>query len=504
MNSALDRLAEIVRQAESKNRAQKLGVETKQAADRLATAEERMRKSERALQDIRPARLRDLEAAENDEALLKELKKKLAQAYSSLDSAQQREAESQITTAQIEISTKRKEAQTELDAVIKEADAARRELKAARDGYQTLRKELDALLPHLAGEFTHEDRLAREADSYFPAGQIHALGREIDDGERHFGMLDQREQFNQLKIWIGRYRRLQAWVESGDAATLSDEEQLRLREIFPRLVGISKQYMPGYIEAFSRTFETDWDAYIAEATEQLRMSSDLIRRERDVEIRRRESAARDQEKTRQQREAGLIAFEELKGVVARYHLPDEGVEEFLEVLGRVTSGLGTSEPLLLDIVRPYTELLSGKDFRSLRRNLERVDPEQARQEEIDSYHEQFQDLVAVTRGTRALMIGGDLREDRRRQLQSIFEFGELEWAPYESARPAMMKSLEQRVRNHGLDLVLILKEFVGHHVSESLRPLCEENGIPCLMVEHGYGAAQVAETLRRAMPRLTS
>ena len=66
-------------------------------------------------------------------------------------------------------------------------------------------------------------------------------------------------------------------------------------------------------------------------------------------------------------------------------------------------------------------------------------------------------------------------------------------------RPALMKSLEQRVRNRGVDLILILKEFVAHHVPERLRPLCQESGIPCLMVEHGYGANQIAEALRSGL-----
>ena len=76
------------------------------------------------------------------------------------------------------------------------------------------------------------------------------------------------------------------------------------------------------------------------------------------------------------------------------------------------------------------------------------------------------------------------------------EFGELDWESHEGTRPALLKSLEERVRNRGMDLVLILKEFVGHLVPGRLRPLCEQYGIPCLMVEKGYGTRQVGETLR--------
>jgi hypothetical protein len=504
MSSALERLGELVRQAESRTRAQRLGTETHLAAERLEVAEARMRKAEKLVHEIRPARLRDLEKAEADEALLKEFTKKLAHSLASLEPEQQKAAEREFAAAKEEIAALRTTAQAELEAVAKESDAARRELRAARDQYQALRKELDTLLPHLSGEFAEDDRLAREAENYFPAGQIQALAREIDSGERHFDVLDQREQFAQLKIWIGRYRRLQAWVESGEATGLTDEDNAQLREIFPRLVGISKQYMPGYIEAFSRAFETDWDAYVAEATEQFRQATDTLRQSREAEQRRREQSAREAEQRRLAREAAQVDFEELKQVLARYHLPDEGVAEFLAVLNKVVAGMGTADPQLLDLVRPYADLLTGKEFRALRRNLERVDPDQSRQEEIEAQREQFQDLLAATRGRKAVMIGGDVREEKRKSLQQIFEFDSLEWIPYEKARPAMLGSLEQRVVNRGMDLVLILKEFVGHHVSERLRPLCEDSDIPCLMVDHGYGAAQVAETLRKGLAKLVA
>ena len=97
------------------------------------------------------------------------------------------------------------------------------------------------------------------------------------------------------------------------------------------------------------------------------------------------------------------------------------------------------------------------------------------------------------------MIGGSVREDVRRSLEKVFGFDRLEWVPYEDSKPVMLDSLEQRVRHGSLDLVLILKSFIAHHVPERLRPLCEQNNIPCLMVERGYGAAQIGETIRRGL-----
>ncbi len=501
MTDALERLAELVRQAESKTRAQKLGQETRVAAERLEVAEERLRLVEHRLGEVRPARMRDLQRADSDEALLKELVKKLAHSLNSLDAHLQREAEQQITSAQEQIGNLRREAQAELESTLRETQAARVELREAHESYHKLRKEMDELLPHLAGEFAADDRLARSVAYYFPAGQIQALAFEIDDGERHYGMLDQREQFAQLKIWVGRYRRLQALIDD-EPGDLTEEDHQRLREIFPRLVGVSKQYMPGYIEAFSRTFETDWDSYVSEATEQLRLASDNARRDRDSEQKRREAMARDQERERQSRHAARQALDAFREELQVGQLADVDPGAFLDRLASTITVVGMSDPELLELVLPYDDLLTGPEFRALRRNLERFNSDEARVRETETLRASLKDLHPYTRGCHAVLVGGDQREERRRLLEQVFEFSELEWVAYENARPAMLKSLEQRVRNRGLDLMLILKEFVGHHVTESLRPLCEEQGIPCLLVDHGYGANQIADALRKGINRL--
>jgi hypothetical protein len=497
MSSSLDRLSEMVRQAEVKSRAQKLGVETRQAAESLRAAEERARVAEKRLHDERPARQKALEDADADEVKLKELTRKIAQMLSSGDIT--RDAAGAFTAecdaSRAEIDVKRRTALSELDVLNRSASEARKALQAAMDHYAATRKELDRLQPQLASEFATDDRVARSAEMLLPAGQIHALAREIDDAQTHFGMLDAREQLAQLTIWIGRYRRLQA-MELPD---LSEEDRASLLRLFPRLVGISKQYEPGYIEAFRQGFNTDWDAYVLDAEESLRMASENSRRSKDVEVRRRDQQVREAERKHLARESGQTAMEELKGVIARYHLPEEGVEEFQTALAKVVSGLGASDPSLLELVMPYRDLLTGGDFRAVRRNLDSI--KQGEDRTDDALRDQLSDLLTLTKGRRVLMIGGSAREDMRRTLQRVFLFDELDWENYEGTRPAMLDSLEARVRNHGVDLVLILKNFIAHHVPERLRPLCEAHEIPCLMVEHGYGPAQVAETIRKGMQK---
>jgi hypothetical protein len=326
---------------------------------------------------------------------------------------------------------------------------------------------------------------------YFPGGQLQALTCEIDDSVNHFGQLDQKEQYAQLKIWVGRFRRLQT-------TNLSEEEQAQSRQLFPRLVSISKEYQPGYIEAFQQSFMTDWDAFIAEAQEQLQQASEAARRKRDLERQQAEQQTREAERQRQAREAAQSAMDELKALITRVNLPHEGAEEFRRVLGQVISGYGASDSELLELVMPYRDLVDAwGEFRALRRNLDRLRQDDVKSDE--SLQEQFEDLLTTTQGRKVLMIGGVAREDVRRALLRVFDFDRLDWETYEDTKPAVLESLEQRVRNHGVDLVLILKSFIRHHVPEKLRPLCEQHGIPCLMIEHGYGPAQVAETLRRGL-----
>jgi hypothetical protein len=489
MSEALDRLAELVRQAEAKSRAQRIHIEIQNASDALKAAAERTRVAELRLREVRPVRQREVEEADIEEQQLKDLVKKMATVKSSLESDDS--PEELIMAAHREIEVKRREAIDEIEQVTRESEEAKRELRTAMDAYQQLRLDLDRLQPQLADGLAAEDRLATEAVMYFPAGQLQALSKEVEDGVAHFGLLDPKEQYAQLKIWIGRYRKLQAHP-------LNEDEQAMSRRIFGKLVGLSKEYEPGYIEAFQINFTCDWDKFIEEAQEQMKQATELSRRKREMERQHVEYQSRQQENQRLARESAQEALDELKALFIRHNLPDEGTEEFREVLSRVVSGLGASDPQVLELVMPFRDLIDGwSEFRALRRNLDRLREDESKTDE--ALQEQFDDLTSVTRGMRVLLIGGAAREDNRRLLERVFDFDKLDWESYEDTKPAVLEGLEQRVRNRGVELVLILKSFIRHHVPEKLRPLCEQFGIPCLMVEHGYGPAQIADTLRRGL-----
>jgi hypothetical protein len=447
MTPALERLAELVRQAEAKTRAKKLITEAQLATEQFRTVEARARQATQRLREIRPARLRELEQADGDEQQLKDLVRKLAQFKSSLDPGS--DAENLIETAQAEIKRKREEARTALEVLGHEVDEARRELRTAMDHYQQLRRELDRLQPQLATTFAAEDRLLWDAETLFPGGQLQALAREVEASLGLFASLVKMEQYAQLKIWIGRLRLYQA---SGEDGTGEETPAPLAQRVFHQLKGLSKQYEPGYIEAFRHDFTTDWMTYVAEAQEQLLQATEAARR------------PKDRDKEREKESEPMRAERPVRD-------PDRPFGELRDEPRPAAAMVPVPAPVPVPPPAPAPASAS------------------------------YDDLLSATQGLRAMMIGGSVREDIRRTLLRLFDFDRIDWEPSGDVGPVHFDAIERRIRDQSVDLVLILKGLVGDHVAERLQPLCEQHGIPCLLVEHGPGAAQVGEALRRGLRR---
>lgn len=489
--NALDELAKLVLNAEINARSEELRGRLETAGSELRDAEERHRIALQHLSEVRERRGPQLEEARASEQRLRELSLKAARLQSYLDRQQ---VETLLVKAKQESAALLAEATQELNAAQAEERESLEKLKAATSAYQAVRAEFDRLLPAVDADRDGDDVL-RRAEELFPAGRLRALEREISHATTRFGSIPQNEQYYQMMVWIGRVRRLQQ-------EELNEDEQRRCRFLFGELVGLSRAHQPGYIEAFRQEFTTDWDQYIADADRclkqlvEVRQRSEAQRRSQEEEQQRR-----DEERDLARKEAAAT-IQKLRAVMLEHNLPEQGAEEFCEAL-RGLKGVATSDPELLDLIFPYRDLLTeGSEFRALRRNLQKMAEEQEERERTGPDIGDLDELLSFTAGKRAVMIGGARREDVRRQLEQLFQFKRLEWEDYERTQSAKLDSLQQSVKAGGVDLVLILKSFVHHHVSEQLRPVCQRNGVPCLMVDHGYGAAQIAETIRTALPAM--
>lgn len=373
--SSLGQLADLLRRVEAKTRTQELTEELDQAAEDLRRTEEAIRTIEARAQQVRPARQRELQLAEGDDHLLRELIRRTAQNRSLMGEEEFREAERLIEISRGEVERKRQEAQAELDEIQEGLDHARIEVRAALDRYHHVRRELDRLQVSGGDQVEEGDRLAMIAEEHFPEYQVRAFAREVEESVTMFAMLDRREQYAQMRIWIGRLRRFQY-------AGPADDERDMLESVFRRLVSLSKQHEPGYIEAFNRQFSADWDLYITEAQDALRQASEDGRRLRehqhadddddddDEDDDEGYAAVEDPEQAESRKHAEQ-ALDHLKALLlVRYDDEEEKIERFREALSQVLEGYGTPDETLLDVIRPYREWLSGVEFRSLRRVLD--------------------------------------------------------------------------------------------------------------------------------------
>lgn len=484
MDNALEQLEQLVLRAEFSVRSESLKTALDNASSRLRDAEQAHAAGVRQLQEVRQRRVPEIDRCKRDEQRLVELLQKAARLQPHLDPQQ-------IETLADESRTRTRTAFAAATAELQSAERAVQEalarLEQATAEYQQTRREYERLLPQGHERPMANDEVLARALELFPAGRLKSLDEEVQQADWIFGRLSRTEQFYQLSVWVGRLRQLQG-------ETLTDEEQRRTKQLFGQLVGISKQYEPGYIEAFRQEFSADWPLFIAEHEKHLKGFGEKRRAESDEKRRRaeQEQAARA---------AAQGALEQLRTVIEKLELPERGVDEFREALGRL-HGISANDPQLLDLLLPYRELLTeGSEFRAIRRNLDKLVEAQDAESRapVDVI-----DLLPLTEGKRCVIIGGSRREDVRQQLQQRFRFVDLQWEDYERTHGAKLGSLEQRVRTGGLDLMLILRSFVHHHVTEKLRPLCKQHGVPCFMVDRGYGAAQIAATLRQRPTRVES
>lgn len=502
MTPSLERLNELVRQAEARSRSKKVEAETRQMAEKLREIEQRARLATNRLREERPGWLRKLEQADTDEHQLKDLIKKLAQYKSAL--GPESDPEGLIDATRDEIAETRRVARSTLEVMGREADETRKALRGAMDQYFNHRRELDRLQPQLAEVFAADDRLLWDAETLFPGGLLHALAREVEAGAPFFGMLSRPEQYAQLKIWIGRYRQFQDDGDPDDDPAapppLETAEQMQAlaQRVFHTLKGLSKQYEPGYIDAFRLDFTADWPAYVHEAQTQLQQAVDLAKAGRErAAATATAPAARD---------AGRVVLDRLRTLQAGGVPSGAELDAWIDLLRQAVRLLGPDDPGLVALALPLRDLVRGDDLRPLRANLDRAlrdDDDQAGTETRPDATPlaRADDLLSATRGRRALMVGGAVREDARRKLQDHFRFDRLDWEAYDETLASTLESIERRVRNRGVDLLLLLRTGVGPGVPDRLRPVCVQSGVTCVVVDRGCEPDQIVDALRRALPR---
>lgn len=181
--------------------------------------------------------------------------------------------------------------------------------------------------------------------------------------------------------------------------------------------------------------------------------------------------------------------------------PEPG-EPFVEaVLAALNAGVEADDPRLIRAVLGHAELLKKharfKKLRRAAREAEEQDAACAAELSAPTALALPTDwpFHSFVRGKRAAIIGGDPREEARQRLQAAFGFSELEWVGTEHGRG--VQAVAAAVQGGSVDLVILLRRFIGHDVDRIVPPACKAAGVPWVSVERGYGFTQ----LRLAMER---
>jgi len=111
------------------------------------------------------------------------------------------------------------------------------------------------------------------------------------------------------------------------------------------------------------------------------------------------------------------------------------------------------------------------------------------------------DVLALTRGTRALVVGGQgARPAHRAAIQAALELAERDWPVGEERQPHHYARLRERIRPGAFDFVLFLAGFASHNAAALLDD-CKAVGLPVVYVRRGYSPTQIARAISEQLPQ---
>ena len=114
-----------------------------------------------------------------------------------------------------------------------------------------------------------------------------------------------------------------------------------------------------------------------------------------------------------------------------------------------------------------------------------VDVEDARESRVSDDWPYF----FRVRGKNVVMMGGEVREERRLALEEAFQCAAFTWVPHN--RPRLLQALAERAAQGTVDIILVNK-FVGHRETQALE---RASVVPVISVRLGYGVTAVKTAL---------
>jgi hypothetical protein len=282
-----------------------------------------------------------------------------------------------------------------------------------------------------------------------------------------------------VALLTARMRSVQALCDALEASTALE----RLDGFFRRVSRHSKETQPGFVWGLSVDHRPQSGAWSDDA----RHADAAVRAMRDVWVRPEDTPTLPPGETLDDALRRLI--EDVRG-----GLDAEAFVERTRLL--LKAGVAPDERRLVNLSRTFVAHLDGSVFKELRRVVrEELKAEaeaecEARESPVPGDWPHF----ALTRGKRAVIVGGDPRPDRVERLREVFGFAQLEWAE-DATSARRLDALVQRMRNGAFDVVVVLRAFSSHRLSDAV---FGEDAAPCLRVlADTYGVHQVRLAIER-------
>ena len=98
----------------------------------------------------------------------------------------------------------------------------------------------------------------------------------------------------------------------------------------------------------------------------------------------------------------------------------------------------------------------------------------------------LQAVLPYTRGKRCLFVGGDPREEKRREIEIALELDDLAWPAV--PRKASPSELEPEIAKS--DLTALLIRFMGHGFNQSVS-LTKRHGVRLIRLPRGLGLRRI-------------
>jgi|GEM_PF-1832879 len=282
-----------------------------------------------------------------------------------------------------------------------------------------------------------------------------------------------------VALLTARMRSVQALCDALEASTALE----RLDGFFRRVSRHSKETQPGFVWGLSVDHRPQSGAWSDDA----RHADAAVRALRDVWVRPEDTPTLPPGENLDDALRRLI--EDVRG-----GLSAEAFVERTRLL--LKAGVAPDERRLVNLSRAFVAHLDGSVFKELRRIVrEELKAEaeaecEARESPVPTDWPHF----VLTRGKRAVIVGGDPRPDRVERLREVFGFEQLEWAE-DATSARRLDALVQRMRNGAFDVVVVLRAFSSHRLSDAV---FGEDAAPCLRVlADTYGVHQVRLAIER-------